>query len=65
MRRTSSGSDFDVESGDSQLAAAGCDVLGCQHSGVWGGLVTIGLDFHASGNTADGFATTVTYSVST
>jgi hypothetical protein len=32
------------------------DVLGCQHGGVWGGLVTIGLDLHATGDTGDGFA---------
>lgn len=32
------------------------DVLGCQHGGVWGGLVTIGLDLHSTGDTGDGFA---------
>jgi hypothetical protein len=32
------------------------DVLGCQHGGVWGGLVTVGLDLHATGDTGDGFA---------
>lgn len=32
------------------------DVLGSQHSGVGGGLVTVGLDLHATGDTRDGFA---------
>ena len=30
------------------------DVLGSQHGGVGGGLVTVGLDLHATGNTGDG-----------
>jgi hypothetical protein len=32
------------------------DVLGSQHGSVWGGLVTVGLDLHATGDTGDGFA---------
>ena len=32
------------------------DVLGSQHGGVGGGLVTVGLDLHATGDTRDGFA---------
>lgn len=32
------------------------DVLSSQHSGVGGGLITIGLDLHATGDTGDGFA---------
>ena len=32
------------------------DVLGSQHSGVGGGLVTVGLDLHATGDTGDGLA---------
>jgi hypothetical protein len=32
------------------------DVLGCQHGSVGRGLVTIGLDLHATGDTGDGFA---------
>jgi hypothetical protein len=32
------------------------DVLGCQHSGVGRGLVTVGLDLHATSHTGDGFA---------
>jgi hypothetical protein len=57
-QHTASGSDLNVESGDAQFLAANSDVLGCQHGGVWGGLVTIGLDLHAAGNTADSFAAT-------
>ena len=30
------------------------DVLSGQHSGVGGGLVSVGLDLHAAGDTADG-----------
>ena len=33
------------------------DVLGSQHGGVGGGLVTVGLDLHATGDTRDGLAT--------
>ena len=32
------------------------DVLSSQHGGVGGGLVTVGLDLHATGDTRDGFA---------
>ena len=32
------------------------DVLGSQHGSVGGGLVTVGLDLHATGDTGDGFA---------
>jgi hypothetical protein len=32
------------------------DVLGRQHGSVWRGLVTVGLDLHATGDTGDGFA---------
>ena len=48
-----------MESSDAELLAAGSDVLSCQHSGIWGRLVTIGLDLHATSDTGDGFATTV------
>lgn len=37
-----------------KLLAAGSDVLGSQHGSVGGGLVTVGLDLHATGDTADG-----------
>lgn len=55
---TSSCADLDVESVYAQLLAANCNVLSCQHCGVWRGLVTICLDLHASGDTSDGFAAT-------
>jgi hypothetical protein len=31
------------------------DVLGCQHGGVGRGLITIGLDLHATSDSGDGF----------
>lgn len=40
--------DLDVEGGEANLAAACGDVLGSQHGGVGGGLVTVGLDLHAT-----------------
>ena len=55
---TTSGSDLDVESGDTKLLAADSDILGSQHSSVWRGLVTVGLDLHATRHTGDGFAAT-------
>lgn len=65
VRRTSSGADLDVQSVDAELLAAGGDVLGSQHGGVGGGLVTVGLDLHATGDTSDGFAATgITQNVS-
>jgi len=53
---TTGSPDLDVEGSDAQLLAADGDVLSSQHGGVWGGLVTVGLDLHATGDTADGFA---------
>lgn len=32
------------------------NILSSQHSGVGGGLVSVGLDLHAAGDTADGLA---------
>ena len=55
--RTSSCADLDVESVNSQLLASDSDIVSSQHSGVWGRLVTIGLDLHSSSDTGDGFAT--------
>ena len=43
---------------DPQFLAPGSHILSCQHSGIRRGLVTIGLDFHATGDTGDGFAAT-------
>lgn len=54
VKHTTSGSDLDVEGSDAELLAAGGDVLGSQHGGVGGGLVTVGLDLHATGDTGDG-----------
>ena len=56
-RRTTSGADLDVQSVDAELLATGGDVLGSQHGGVGGGLVTVGLDLHATGDTGDGLTT--------
>jgi hypothetical protein len=55
---TSGSTDLDVESVDSQFLASSSNVLSSQHGSVWGGLVTVCLDLHASGNTGDGFAAT-------
>ena len=54
--RTTSGPDLNVESSDTKLLALLGDVLGSQHGGVWGGLVTVGLDLHTTGDTGDSFA---------
>lgn len=55
---TAGGADLDVQGVDAELLAAGSDVLRGQHGGVGGGLVAIGLDLHAAGDTGDGFAAT-------
>lgn len=47
-----------MEGIDAELLAAGSDVLSSQHGSVGGGLVTVSLDLHTTGDTADGFATT-------
>lgn len=47
-----------MEGVDAKLLAAGSDVLSSQHGSVGGGLVTIGLDLHTTGNTADGLTAT-------
>lgn len=53
-KHTTSGPDLDVEGSDAELLAADGDVLGSQHGGVWGGLVTVGLDLHTTSDTGDG-----------
>lgn len=64
-QHTTSGTDLDVQGSDAELLAAGSDVLGSQHGGIRRGLVTVGLDLHTTGNTADGFAATgITQNVS-
>jgi hypothetical protein len=55
--RTTGSTDLDVKGVDAELLAAGSDVLGSQHGSVGGGLVTVSLDLHTTGDTADGFAT--------
>ena len=55
---TSGSTDLDVESVDAQFLASNSNVLSSQHSSVWGRLVTVCLDLHASGDTSDGFAAT-------
>ena len=64
-KQTSGGTDLDVQSVDTEFLAADGNILSCQHGGVWGRLITIGLDLHASGDTGDGFtATGITQNVS-
>ena len=53
---TYGGTDLDVKTVNPKLLAAGSDVLGSQHGSIGGGLVTVGLDLHATGDTADGLA---------
>lgn len=57
-KHTSSSPNLDMQSIDTQLFTSRSDVLGSQHGGVGRGLVAVGLDFHATGDTADGFAAT-------
>ena len=47
-----------MEGSDAELLAADGDVLSGQHGGVGGGLVTVGLDLHATGDTGDGLTAT-------
>jgi hypothetical protein len=46
-----------VEGSDANLLALDGNILGGQHGGVGGSLITIGLDLHASGDTGDGLTT--------
>lgn len=45
-----------MEGVNTELLAAGSDVLGSKHGSVGGGLVAVGLDLHTTGDPADGFA---------
>ncbi len=56
---TTCGTDLDVECVDAELLAADSDVLSSQHGGVGGGLVTVSLDLHTTGDTDDGFTAAV------
>jgi hypothetical protein len=49
---THSSPNLDVQRIDTQLLAPRGNVLRSQHGSVWGGLVTIRLDLHASCDTA-------------
>jgi len=53
--RTSGSTDLDVKGSDANVLASLGDVLSCQHGGVGGGLITVGLDFHTTSHTDDGF----------
>lgn len=44
-----------MQSVDAQLLATSSNILGSQHGGVGRGLVTVSLDLHTTGDTADGF----------
>lgn len=55
---TSGSTDLDVEGVDAKLLAADGNILGSQHGSVRRGLITIGLNLHATSDTGDGFATT-------
>merc|ERR1719186_1409237 len=46
----------DVEGVDAQNFASLRDILGGQHGGIRGSLVSVGFDLHASGDAADGLA---------
>jgi hypothetical protein len=53
---SASPSDLDVKGRQSQFLASDRNVLGGKHRRVWGGLIAIGLDLHASGNAHHGFS---------
>lgn len=55
---TTGSTDLDVESVDTELLATGSNILSSQHGSVRRRLVTVSLDLHTTGDTADGFATT-------
>ncbi len=62
---TTGGTDLDVQGSDAKLLATSSNILGSQHGGVGRRLVTVGLDLHTAGDTADGFAATgITQNVS-
>jgi hypothetical protein len=49
------GTEFDVEGSDTDFLATGGNVLSGQHGGVGRAFVTIGLHFHTTSNTGNGF----------
>ena len=54
---TASRSQFDVDGSDTDLLAFLSNILSSQHGGVWGGLVSVGLDLHTTSDSGDGFLT--------
>lgn len=54
--RTTGSTNLDVESSDTELLAAGSDVLSSQHGCVRARLVPVRLDFHSTSYAAYGFA---------
>lgn len=52
---TTSSTDLDVQSVDAQLLATSSHILSRQHGSVGRRLVTVSLDLHTTGDTADGF----------
>lgn len=58
VKLTTGGTDLDVEGVDAEFFTANSDVLSSQHSCVGRRLITVSLDLHTTGNTANGFATT-------
>merc|ERR1711998_548174 len=53
--RTSSSSQFDVQSSNIQLQTTSSNIFNCHLRCVWGRLITISLNLHTSSNTANGF----------
>lgn len=54
---TTGSSQLDVDSGNTNFLTLLSDVLGSQHGGVWGGLISVSLDLHTTSDSADGFPT--------
>jgi len=52
---TTGGTKLDVQGIDTNFFAAGYNVLGGKHSGVWRGFVAVSFNFHSTSNTNDGF----------
>lgn len=54
---TTGGSELDVDGGDANLLTLGGDILGSQHGGVWGRLISVSLDLHTTSDSGDGLLT--------
>ena len=46
-----------MDGGDTNLLTLLSDILGSQHGGVWGRLISVSLDLHTTSDSADGFPT--------